>query len=200
VSHDLSFQSLAARLQEGDEQAAAQVFHRFARRLIGVAASRLGPAVRQRAGPEDVVQSVFRTFFGRLQVGEFDLAGWDSLWDVLVLITVRKCCTRAIHSHAACRDVRREVAGPADSGSGAGWEALDREPTPAEAAELAETVEHLLGAFGERERAIIQLRLQGYEVLEVCALAGCSERKVYRVLRRARQELERLHAAGEVTA
>jgi RNA polymerase sigma-70 factor (ECF subfamily) len=200
VSQELSFSALAAGLRDGDAEAAAHVFRRYARRLIAVAARRLDPVIRERAGPEDVVQSVFRSFFTRQQAGQFELATWDSLWDVLVLITVRKCCNRAAYFRAARRDVRREFAVPAHADAGAGWEALDREPTPEEAAQLAETTEDLLAAFDAPERAVVELRLQGHEILEICAALGCSERKVYRVLQRARQELRRRQAADEVVA
>jgi DNA-directed RNA polymerase specialized sigma24 family protein len=48
-----------------DEQAARENFDRFARRLIGLARTRLDRRIRQKIDPEDVVQSVFRSFFTR---------------------------------------------------------------------------------------------------------------------------------------
>jgi RNA polymerase sigma-70 factor, ECF subfamily len=201
VSHALSFPAVLSRLQAGDEHAAAQVFHRFARRLVGLAARRLDPLIRCKAGPEDVVQSAFLSFFQRQRDGQFELQSWDDLWDILVVITLRKCCNKAEHFRAARRDVRREVAGPWPAeGSGADWEAFDREPTPAEAAQLAETAERLLGGFAERERRILELTLQGLAVVEVAARFDCSERKVFRVLERARSELQRLVADAAESA
>src|SRR5437764_10887242 len=132
MSLEISFEALAGRLRAGDPAATAHVFDRFARRLIGLAGSRLGRLLRPKAEPEDVVQSVFRSFFARQQQGQFDLRGWDGLWDVLVVITLRKCCDRADYFQAARRDVRREVPLLAAAGDGLPHEAVSREPTPGE--------------------------------------------------------------------
>lgn len=201
MSPDLSFETLVCRLQAGDEDAAAQVFRRFAHRLVGLASARLGQLLRPKVDPADVVQSVFKSFFTRQRDDEFVFSGWDGLWAVLVAMTVRKCCNRAEYFQAACRDVRRETAWPLRPGESGGLaSAVAREPTPADAAELAEAVERLLGRFPERERGILRLGLEGYPVVEISAQVGCTERKVYRVLARVREELRRMGdetSAGE---
>jgi RNA polymerase sigma-70 factor (ECF subfamily) len=196
MSAELSFHALLGRLGAGDPDAATEVFRRFAQRLVSLAADRLQGVIRHLAGPEDVVQSVFRSFFTRQRDGQFDLHGWDGLWDVLVVITLRKCCNRVEYLHAACRDVRRQV--PIDeaaAGSVLSREVVAREPSAAEALELAETVEQLLLLFQDRERAIVELSLQGCPVAEISARLGCTERKVYRVRERVRQELRRMMQA-----
>src|SRR4051812_2143319 len=65
LSNAPSFPPLTYRLQAGDPHVAAQVFRRFAHRLIGLASRRLGRVVRGKVEPEDVIQSVFRSFFLR---------------------------------------------------------------------------------------------------------------------------------------
>ena len=40
---------------------------------------------------EDVMASVFKSFFRRHAEAPFDLSSWDSLWSLLTLITLRKC-------------------------------------------------------------------------------------------------------------
>jgi RNA polymerase sigma factor (sigma-70 family) len=113
----------------------------------------------------------------------------------MVVITLRKCCRRAEYYHAACRDGRREVAlPPTVSESGTGLEAVDREPSPAEVAQLSETTEQVLSLFKERERAIVQLSLEGLSIAEISVRLDCSERKVYRVLERVKAELLRMQA------
>jgi len=186
MSAPLCFDSVVGRLNAGDPAAADLVFNRFANRLVQLAAGRLHGLLRHDTAPEDVVQSVFRSFFMRQRDGQFDLASWDRLWDVLVIITLRKCCNRVEYHHAACRDVRREVPLEHDG--------TTREPTPSEALELAETVEQLLGRFQDRERAVVELSLQGCPVADISARLGCSERKVYRVRERVRLELTRMQA------
>jgi RNA polymerase sigma-70 factor (ECF subfamily) len=189
------------RLRRGEEAAAVEVFHHFARRLIGLARVRLGARLRQKVDPEDILQSVFKSFFVRQAAGAYDLDSWDSLWALLTVITLRKCGYRTRHFRAACRDLQREAA-PARSqdDSAANWEAIARDPTPAEAACLTETVEQLLRGFDDRDRCIVELALQGYKAPEISTQVGLAERSVYRVLGRVQTKLERLRAEGEAEA
>jgi DNA-directed RNA polymerase specialized sigma24 family protein len=71
----------------------------------------------------------------------------------------------------------------------------DREPGPEEAAILAETVQQVLGGLDDREQQVVTLSLQGYEAAEVSQQVGCTQSKVYRVLRLVRYRLERLRDA-----
>jgi RNA polymerase sigma-70 factor (ECF subfamily) len=191
MSADDSFAELIAQLRAGDETAASLIFHHFARRLIALARSRLDGRLRQKEDPEDVVQSVFRSFFARTAEEEYQLESWDGLWGLLALITVRKCGRRVAHFRAARRDVGREArAADAVEDPRAEWEALARDPTPVEAAMLADAVEQLLADLSPRDRQIATLSLEGRTVPEISAQVGCTERTVYRVLERIRQHLE----------
>jgi RNA polymerase sigma-70 factor (ECF subfamily) len=192
MSQDRPFDELMARLRAGDDRAAAQVFHRFAHRLIALAQSRLDRAIRQKVDPEDVLQSVFQSFFRRHAEGQFELENWESLWSLLTVFTLRKCGHRVEHFRAARRDVRRETepVTPPDE-STASWVALARDPLPAEAAMLTETVEELLRGLGERDRHIVVLSLQGRTVPEISAQVGYAERTVQRVLELVKKWLER---------
>ena len=175
-SHDdLRFSRLAERLLTGDADAETLVVRRFAVQLVGLARRRLAQRVQQKSGPEDAVQSAFRSFFRRLRRGQFDLASWDSLWSLLVVITVRKCSARREHFFAARRDVRRETSLSLDSSSDyAASIPTSRGPTPEEAAVLTELVEQLLSGLSEGEQQVVQLRLQGYSIDEISTIAGRS--------------------------
>ena len=61
-----------------------EIFQRFASQLIAKARDRLNPDIRRNLDPEDVVQSAYRTFFRRLDEGQFELANWDCLWGLFV--------------------------------------------------------------------------------------------------------------------
>jgi DNA-directed RNA polymerase specialized sigma24 family protein len=194
VPDDDSFSYLLERLRRRDNAAAAQVFDRFAERLVALARSRLDARLRQRLDPEDVLQSVLRTFFVRLADGQFSLRDWDSLWGLLVCITVRKCAKAHERNTAAGRDVYRETALAAAGGteSGPSWDFLDRGPGPSEGALLDEAIEEALREFNEGEIQIVLLSLQGETPAAVKERGRCSLSKVYRVLDRFRQRLERL--------
>jgi RNA polymerase sigma-70 factor (ECF subfamily) len=182
MPQDDSFADLMDRLRHGEGAAAARVFHRFAHRLIALARARLDGRVRPKVDPEDVLQSVFRSFFRRQADGQFDLDGWEGLWALLTVITVRKCGRINRYFRSAGRDA--EAAGEP-------WEALAGEPSPDEALLLTELVEGLLRDLPERDRAVVELGLQGHSAAEISTQLGRPERSVYRVLQRVRTQLER---------
>jgi RNA polymerase sigma-70 factor (ECF subfamily) len=184
---------LIARLRAGDDGAAREVVRRFTHRLAALARTHLDTQIRAKVDPEDLVQSVYKSFFHRQRDGQFDLDGWDDLWGLLVVITVRKCASQAEYFQAERRNPDRERR-PA-TGSAAGGELIDREPTPAEAAALAETVADLLRGVVPTDRPILELTLQGYTVKEICAQLGRAERTVWRVRERARNRLRRQMAS-----
>jgi RNA polymerase sigma-70 factor (ECF subfamily) len=195
MAQDSSFINLMDRLREGNDEAASRVFHRFARQLIELARGHLDPQTRQKVDPEDVIQSVFLSFFTRHAEGQFDLENWGSLWGMLTVLTVRKCGQRMRHFRAARRSVRREVSG--SEGDGDGWAALDRDPTPPEAVALTEILQDVMRGLDASERPILAYSLQGQTVAEISERVARTERTVQRVLQRLRQRLERLCVAGE---
>jgi RNA polymerase sigma-70 factor (ECF subfamily) len=190
MSH--SFAEFLARLQSRDDAAAGELFQRFAHQLIALARRRIRDGLRHKVDPEDVVQSVYKSFFLRYGDGNLKIVNWDSLWGLLTLITVRKCAERAAYHGAACRDAAREVSPPAAEEAASWLEPLGREPTPLEAAVLSETVEQLLGVLDEDERPVLELSLQGYTTREISEQLGRAERTV-RLLRECiRHRLERM--------
>jgi RNA polymerase sigma-70 factor, ECF subfamily len=191
MTENSSFDELMNRLHTGDDAAAAEVFRRFTDQLIHLARCQLDAGTLGKTDPEDVVQSVYRSFFTRYRAGQFDIETWNELWGLLTTITLRKCVNRVEYFQAERRDVRREVNCPtSEEGSGVGWEALDREPTPLEAVVLAETVEQVLLGTAAVERPIVELSLQGYTALEISSHVHRSERTVRRVRARLKKQLQ----------
>ena len=193
MTEDAAFAEVMGRLRAGDQAAAAEVFRRFANRLIGLARTHLDRRLRQKVDPEDVMQSALKSFFVRHADGEFDLSDWDTLWSMLVVITLRKCGHKAEHFRAAARDVKREQAPLDPEELASSWKAISGEPTPEQAALLAEEVQQVMASLeDDRERQIVELSLQGYSVPEISARLGRSERTVQRVLTRVRKRLEKM--------
>jgi RNA polymerase sigma-70 factor, ECF subfamily len=184
--------SLAKRPVPGDKAVGGADFERFTRRLIGLARAQLDERLHHKIDPEDVVQSAYKSFFLRYGEGALAAEGWDGLWGLLTTITLRKCADRVRYHRAERRDMAREAA-PA---SAPFLDAIGREPTPDEAAALAETVELLLRGLDKDERAIFELSLQGYSTQEISEQLGRAERSVRRLRERVRKQLERMQAAG----
>jgi RNA polymerase sigma-70 factor (ECF subfamily) len=198
MSQDRNFDDLMARLRAGDEAAATEVFQRYGQRLIALARSRLDRHLGTKVDPEDVLQSVFQSFFARHVNGQFELEDWNSLWGLLTVITIRKCHRQYERFQTERRDVQREFLTPfSPSKWGSNCEAIARDPTPSEAAILAETVENLMRGLEGRERHMLTLRLQGYKIPEISEQVGRTERTVRRVLDRVKRQLERLRAGDE---
>lgn len=187
---DDSFSALLAQLHSDDNKAAEHIFHRFAGQLIALARSQLQQGLQGKVDPEDVMQSVFGSFFRRHQAGQFQLDSWDSLWGILTVMTLRKCGHLREYFQAARRDVRREEQSPVAAVQALG-NICAREPTPEEAAGLTDLLEHVLRDFDEHGRRIIFLHLQGYNHTEIGAEVGRSERTVQRTIARVRKRLKR---------
>lgn len=183
-----SFHILLSQLRTGDDEAALRVFERFAGQLIDLARAHLADGLGRKIDPEDVLQSVFRSFFDRYRKGQFDLENWDSLWGILTVMTLRKCGRLNDYFHALRRDVRREVKEAASVLE----QACDREPTPAEAVVLRDLLEQALDDLESRDRRIVALHLHGHHHAEIAAQLVCGERTVRRTLARFRKRLHRL--------
>ena len=182
-----SFAVLMDRLRSGEDEAAREVFARFAGRLMGLARRHLDARLAVKVDPEDVVQSAYKSFFVRQREGGLEVGTWDNLWGVLTMITLRKCADRANYHLAGRRDATREHAPTA---SGVWPEAIDREPSPEEAAELEEAVTGLLGALDPADRPVLELSLQGYTTQEIAERLDRPERTVRRLRERVRGLLE----------
>src|SRR5262245_8880200 len=99
---------LVARWRAGDQQAAEQLFHRYAQRLIALTRSRLPSLLSRRVDAEDVVQSVYRSFFAGAREGRYDLRQGGDLWQLLVTITFHKLYHQVKRNTREKRAIERE--------------------------------------------------------------------------------------------
>ncbi len=170
--------------------AASLIWQRYFHSLLELARSNLDLRVRRRTDEEDVAQSMFRSFCLRQQRGEFDLAGRDELWKLLVTITLRKARNAANAHRRKKRDVAREQGPPAGDRLSGEWmlELMDSSaPTPDEAMVLNEALQRRLQALADPQLRQISLwRLEGYTNREIAERFDCTERAIERKLGRIR--------------
>jgi len=190
-----SFRGLVDQLRAGDDAAATEVFNRFARRILGLARQQLHATVRSKVDPEDVLQSVFRSFFNRQREGRFAIENWDSLWGILMVMTLRKCRRRIQYYKAGRRDAQRETRWDPEMGGEGEAGFFARDPTPSEAAMLLDLVGRLMRDLPEEDRAVLTLHLQGCTIAEIKAKTGRAMRTIRRVLERIRHHLREIRAA-----
>jgi RNA polymerase sigma factor (sigma-70 family) len=180
-----SFADLIQRLRAGEQSAPTEIFRRYSERLVSLAGQRIARCLRQKIDAEDVVQSAFLSFFRENRADQFRMASWNDLWSLLLTLTLRKCDGQLRRFTSLKRSINREK--PLNlAESSALWEPIAREPTPAEAGALAETIESLLNRLEERDRTIAELTLQGCSSGQIAARVGLSERSVFRKLKSIR--------------
>ena len=173
------------------EAFASDVFRRYAIRLLHVAEQKLNRELRPKVSAEDVVQSAFKSFFGRLNKFQFDEDSPDAIWGLLVVITIRKCKKWEAMFRAEKRDIRRERRSESssnksmDSGTVAACE-----PSPGDVVMAAELVEQLMGNFELRQRQMLLLRIEGFELIEIAEKCKSSRRTVARTVASAKEILQ----------
>ena len=174
-------------LKQGDESAAQGLWEAYFRRLVGLAHARLRDASRRVADEEDVALSAFHSFCQGARAGRFPrLDDRNDLWQILVLITVRKAIDLRNYAGRASRGAGR-VHGLSELPP-QGLEAIGGdEPTPALAAQLAEEYQRLMNQLGDSTlQSVATWKLEGYTDAEIAARLGCVTRTVERKLARIR--------------
>jgi RNA polymerase sigma-70 factor (ECF subfamily) len=190
-----SFRRLASCLARGETNDAAElVVERFASRLAGLAARGMSRGLQQRVDPEDVVQSVFATFFRQHHAGKIELRDWESLRGYLAQVAVWR----------VRRYARRDAAGRRDAGRAAPLaeaDAFDREPGPEDVRIAEELREHLLANLKARHpdkyHRIAARILEGAGHAAIAREFDTSITTVERVHARAREFLAKLLADEE---
>jgi RNA polymerase sigma-70 factor, ECF subfamily len=183
-----SAEGLIGRWQSGDALAAEELHRRYAQRLCTLAESQIGQRLQRRVDADDIVQSVFRTFFRRAADGQFLIDHSCSLWNLLVRITINKIRLRAQYHHAGKRDLGVEVYADNEQLTP---EAIAREPGPEEAVILTDEIETLLRGLDPAEIEVFQLTLQGYSTPEISERQGRSRWTIRRTLDRIGHQLQK---------
>jgi RNA polymerase sigma-70 factor (ECF subfamily) len=182
--------TLLQLFRQGSEEAARELYERYVDRLIPLARQRLSDRLARRVDAQDVVQSVFRTFFNRVRNDRFTVEGPDDVYKLLCGITLRKALRQVAYHTAAKRDIHRERA----AGTGRMAEAdqkVDPTPSPLAVNAFVEQLENFLEQLRPEQRQILELRLQGYGPREIAQQLGVLEHKVFYLQRLLRDLAER---------
>jgi RNA polymerase sigma factor (sigma-70 family) len=168
---------LIRALQGGRDSAVGHLFELYFERLVHLARTRLQMVPGGTAAEEDVALRSFHSMCRRVQSPDRPLrvADRNELWRLLATRTI----SRAI-------DVLRRHRPEETPGDEDVEQLLSREPTPEQAAEMADECERLLALLDEPElRQIALWKVEGYTHEEIAAKLGCVtrtvERKVWRI-------------------
>ncbi|MEM0924667.1 MAG: sigma-70 family RNA polymerase sigma factor [Planctomycetota bacterium] len=192
ANDDFDFQAFLRSLQAGEPTAANRLFAEYSERLVKLAAKNIHPALIKRFDGEDVVQSVFRSFYRRQEEGQFQIEHSQQLWQLLVTLTLCKTRSHARRHTADRRDAR------ADHTIADQAELLDRHPSDAEALLLWEEIDTVLVGLPERTAEIIAMRLEGMNRSAIAKRLDLSRQTIHRILKLVQQRLQdRLQTESE---
>lgn len=183
------FSELLNRVAEGDSLAENQLYQQFCRKLIALAAVKISTAFRSKVDAEDIVQSVYRSFFIRFRADRVQVESWESLWSFLACVTIRKCSEKSRRLMAEKRGGGTVTSLSEAIENGAIASNSSPEPSPEELLVLEETIAELLEPFSESQADIIRLRMEGFTFAEIGEKIGRTERTVYRSMNELRDRM-----------
>ncbi|GIW81217.1 MAG: hypothetical protein KatS3mg105_3024 [Gemmatales bacterium] len=181
---DRSDSSLFRHVKAGEQSAATELYYRYYDRLKGLVQTRSSSGLAQKVDADDIIQSVFGSFFRGMNLGYYDVPSGGELWNLFLVIALNKIRAKGIYFQAAKRDLRRTRGG----------ELLERvsEGRDEDASRLLRmTIAEVLASLPKLDAQVITLRVQGCEVAEIAASVGRSKRSVERILQSFRKKLAR---------
>ena len=172
-----SIQEFMTQLQNGDSVAAQQIFDEYSERLLRIASQNISKALRKRFDNDDVVQSVFRTFFRRQADGRVRIQHEQQLWQLLVKITICKSRSYARKHTAEKRDATADQSPPG------GLEQIEKQATAEDLVSLTEEIGKALQDLPEHSGEILYLCLQGENKSDIAQKMDMSRQTVHRTLK-----------------
>lgn len=187
-------------IQQGNRQAAQELWERYFSQLVGRARNQLRSTNRRVADEEDVALSAFETFYRSAEEGKFpNLADRDGLWRLLVRITANKVADQQ-KLQSRVRRGGGKVRGESvfRNQYGEQFDALSQvvgdEPTPEFVAVMHEQFERLLSILDDAElKEMAIAKMEGHSNEEVAKRTNRSLRTVERRLQLIRTKFETEH-------
>lgn len=183
-----------SRVKHGDAVAAERIWANYYSRLIALARKRLRGSSAAVADEEDIVVSVFESFYRAAENGRFpDLNSRDDLWRLLLQMAARKVVDHHRHENRLVRGGAAVTATLSDGSSDDEvLSAVGNEPSPEMVAMMTESCEQLLDHLADDQlRELAVGKMEGYSNSELAIRLDCSERTVERRLHLIRKKVTR---------
>ena len=171
-------------LADGDPETVQQFWTEYGDPMRRVAERQLADRIKTRVDADDIVQSACRTFFRRIGQGEFELNGSESLWRLLLTITLNKARMQARFHTRDRRSIGREQAIP-ENGA---FQPSER-VSFLDSVDFGDLLEHVMSHLDEEQQQILTMTLDGKPQSEIARALGCSERTVRRMRGRIQNQL-----------
>lgn len=180
-------------VKAGDSNAANRIWQHYFDRLVRSVRGRLYGQNRAISDEEDIVLSVFDSFYQAAENGRFpDLSDRDDLWRLLLRMAARKVVDKRRHDQRQRRggNVQVHSMNQADDGARL-MEAIGDDPSPEMVLMMQESVEELFSHLGVGQlRDLAGAKLEGYSNAEIAERFGCSERTIERRLHLVREKFQ----------
>src|SRR5262249_21212519 len=154
-AEEASDHSLLGRFRRGSQDAAAALYQRYAHRLRALAKAQFSAERARRVEVDDIVQSVFGSFFRGASQGFYEVPAGEELWKLFLVIALNKIRAKGAFHRAAKRDAGRTVGGDALAA-----DAVRDDDTAAESF-LQLVIDEALGRLAEPQRQMVRLRIEG---------------------------------------
>jgi RNA polymerase sigma-70 factor (ECF subfamily) len=188
MAEENQFLTLIQRVREGDEQAATELFTRYEQHILRVARNRLrDQRLRRILDSVDIRQSVMKSFFLRMAMGQFEINSPEDLLKLLATMVKNKVVDKA-----------RRVSSPKGGGDRV-HQPIDETPvakpgeSPSQIVAGKELLEEAQRRLSAEELQMRQLRAEGLEWVDIAEkMGGTAEarRKQYaRAMDRLAEEL-----------
>src|SRR5262245_26543427 len=182
ADREQEFEDLLRRVQLGSQEAAREVFDRYAPHVIRVIRRRLDPRLRSQFDSVDFLQSALASFFA-LEPQRYHFPGPEALIAFLAKVAERKVIEAYRHRlqtqrYGAAREYPLE-----HSEDGPETEPAGRVPTPSQVAVAQEEWDRLRADLPEHYQRILNLLRQEYTHEEIARAMGLNQRTVRRVVR-----------------
>lgn len=169
--------------QKAANPVAAEFYSRYVEQLMRLVKANLAERFSRRIDPVDVTQSVFNTWFKRIEDQRITVESEEEIAKLLMTIALCK-----VRNKVAFHDRKKRAVGQATSQEG-DYVEQSTEPTAEDAAEYSELLEELHKKLGDKESRTLELKLAGNTNVEIAVELGCSEKSVQRYMNRTREVL-----------
>ncbi|MCA9137446.1 MAG: hypothetical protein KDB00_11825 [Planctomycetales bacterium] len=171
------------QVKDGNSVAAEEIWQHYYDRLIRSVRKLLRDQNRGVSDEEDIVVSVFESFYRAAQAGRFpEMAGRDDLWRLLLKMSARKLVDKRRRELRQRRGSGNRVVSLQSGGKDQSViEVIGDQPTPEMVMTMAESIERLLSHLGDGVlRQIAVGKMEGFSNSELASRLGCSERTIER--------------------
>lgn len=178
---------LLKRYENGDIQAATEIYSRYSRRLVKLARRKLTQLLSAKIDPEDITQEAFIAFF---DLADQNKVRWDregDLWRLLAGIVVNQVSRQHQYFAAAKRNVASERGIELD------WMTASRNDE-ATSTGLYELLESILENEKPLARRVLASRLAGHSMEEIARQNDRSPRTIRRIMNNLKSRLVAAHS------